>query len=90
MDPEEFFIDEFTVPVVLPNNSTTTGIFDNLSASAFDITAPAPQLTLRQADAVTCHENDILLVDLREYRIKHRDAPEDGVVLLHLETLAPL
>ena len=90
MDTEEFFIDEFTSPVILPDNTVTTGIFDNQPATAFDTNTSAPRVELRAADAARCREGDSIYISGTEYIIKNREPTGDGPIILHLSTIAPL
>lgn len=87
MDPEEIFDEEFTKPVVLPNGKATTGIFDNQAAVAFDVNTVAPQVSLLEAAAAVCNDGDSLRVDGVEYRVKNKEFQDEGIVIVHLETV---
>ena len=87
MEPEEFFAEEFTKPVILPNGKETTGIFDNQAAVEFDMNTTAPQVSLRQADADLCRDGDPLFVDGVEYRVKNKEYSDEGIIVIHLETV---
>ncbi|HNX52305.1 MAG TPA: hypothetical protein PKI68_01025 [Pontiellaceae bacterium] len=87
MDPEEIFAEEFTKPVVLPNGIATSGIFDNQSATAFDVSTTAPQVSLRQVDADLCRDGDPIWISGIEYRCKNKEYNDEGIVIVHLETV---
>jgi hypothetical protein len=87
MDAEEFFDDDFTVPVVLPNGVSAKGIFENQDAAALGVSTTAPQVSLIQADADVCRSGDPLTVNGVEYRVKNKDYSDEGIVVVHLETV---
>lgn len=87
MTPEEFFIEEFTKPVILPNRAVTRGIFENQSAVVFDVETVAPQVSLLQADADLCRSGDLIRVDGVEYRVKNKEYQDEGIELVRLETV---
>ena len=88
MQPAEFFVDEFTTPVVLPYGRTIRGIFSNPQKSVnigfAGINSPEPTLCLLDADAVDLVEDDQLFIDGKAYKIRPPESAGEGVTLLRL------
>ena len=87
MNPDEFFIPEFTKPVRLQDGTETDGIYDNQHQQVFDLNATAPQIALRAADATRVQENDSIWIDNIEHIAKDREHNDEGITIIHLQTL---
>ncbi len=87
MDPEEFFIPEWTKPVILPNGVETTGIFSSKGAEitfGIGIDASRPSVVLREVDATALREGDILIIADQEFYAKTFDPPDEGLAVIYL------
>ncbi len=90
MDPEEFFTEEFTTPVTLPDGSTADGIFDNehLAVSlGIQLDASQPQVAVLDATAAKLNDGDILKIQTKEYAVKGFEPDGAGITLIKLESI---
>lgn len=88
MDPEEFFIPEWTTPVSMPGGAVVDGIFDKQHLqAAFDIPidANAPQVALLSSDADGLNDGDPLIISGKQYRSKGFEPDGQGITIVKLE-----
>ena len=88
MYADEFFIHEWTKPVVLPNGTETTGIFTSRGSEVsvgIGIDAAQPNVALREADAEGLEEGDTLVIDGKQYLARTFDPPDEGITIVYLE-----
>lgn len=88
MNAEEFFIPEWTKPVILPDGTETTGIFESKGVEVpvgYGIDAAQPSVTLREAEAAALNEGDLLIIAGAEFHAKTFDPPDEGLAVVYLE-----
>jgi hypothetical protein len=87
MDPEEFFIPEFTTPVTMPDGESVQGIFDNQHlaiALGVEIDASEPVVALLSTTAAGLRDGSRLGIKGKRYQAKTFEPDGDGITIVKL------